>query len=80
MRESLIFLSISCFVSYLLLYLFEAKYKRLEAEQKLQATNEEETGMMASENIVSTNDNFAIDSRDRAQDNACSSSDSDMSF
>lgn len=78
-RESLIFLSVSCFVAYLLLYLFEAKYKRYEAEVNLEG--EEGTGMISGENSISSAMDIGnIDSQDRVQDLASSSSESDISF
>lgn len=55
MREAIIFLSFSCFISYLLLYLFDAKYKRLQRETKDQENPEETVGIMTKENFLSDN-------------------------
>lgn len=68
-REALIFLSISCFISYLLLYLFSPKYKRFELEQKkLDPATSDDDRILEVDSDVSNiklgDDKFNIDSQD----------------
>jgi hypothetical protein len=80
-REALIFLSVSCFVSYLLLYLFEPKYKRYEAEQKSQGSIEENVGIISVGDVsTKDNENFGIDSRDQGHEISSSSDSESISF